>query len=93
MYRIVSTNVWCNGQQFASLVAAKEYADKFGDVCIMDVVRDIDRDYFQLVYTGGSIFQKGIKGKYRKEKQQVRSKEKTDRIFRTFGRKRIQNES
>jgi hypothetical protein len=56
MYRISSTNQWHNGRKFDSLAAAKAYADKHGDSCVCDVIRDVDTSSFQAVTTGGNTF-------------------------------------
>lgn len=66
MYRISSTNDWHNGRKFNSFVEAKDYADKHGNHCIMDVMRDEDNKSTRAIYTGGNTFSKVNVGSYEK---------------------------
>jgi len=66
MYRLISTNGWHHGRRFDSLAAAKAYADKHAveSDCVIDVVRDIDRDHFQAVYGASKAHAPLIRGRY-----------------------------
>ena len=66
MYRISSTNSYHNGRRFKSLAEAKQYADKFGDDCVCDVMALVDRDTYRAVYMGGKSYIPMNRGTYQK---------------------------
>lgn len=66
MYRISSTNGFHDGRKFDSLGEAKQYADKHGNKCVMDVLALVDRETFRAVYTGGSNYTSVNQGTYSK---------------------------
>lgn len=54
MYRLSSTSRWYHNQRFESLASALIVARKIQPIAVTDVVRDVDRDFYRVVWTFGN---------------------------------------